>query len=398
MALTKVKGSSGELGAGHGSSDNVVYRAGINYESAGASSSVEGRAFYHDYRPLISDGADYNTDGVNMFFGFGAGNFTMAPDSGAIGTYNLHTSHNIGFGAQALGQLTTGYKNTAIGTNALRYNTQGYGNSALGRDASHNLTTGFENTSSGFTALFGVTTGNYNVGVGSGSGYNNLAGHGNVSVGRRAAYNRTTGNYNTTLGHLAGTGHTAGGYNTHIGHQASNNGITTANYTTLVGSRFSGLPNSDNLVVLGDGEGNEVLRVDLDGTGKSKLDIVAKDSTAYNLSSATAQIDSGSTILMRSITNVGNALVQFVAQSRVGQMYSRWVYWGGVTQNVSLIQDTTEVVRWNSVGDIQQRVNSSAAALGINQTMTFELVSNTSLKIKVRGTDGTTRSVALTLA
>jgi len=43
-------------------------------------------------------------------------------------------------------------------------------------------------------------------------------------------------------------------------------------------------------------------------------------------------------------------------------------------------------------------VPSSADALGTNSTMTFELTSNTSLTIKVRGTDGTTRSVALTLA
>ena len=43
-------------------------------------------------------------------------------------------------------------------------------------------------------------------------------------------------------------------------------------------------------------------------------------------------------------------------------------------------------------------VPASANALGTNSTMTFELTSNTELKIKVRGTDGTTRSVSLTLA
>ena len=41
---------------------------------------------------------------------------------------------------------------------------------------------------------------------------------------------------------------------------------------------------------------------------------------------------------------------------------------------------------------------SSASALGTNSTMTFELTSNTSLKIFVRGSDGTTRSTTLTLA
>lgn len=43
-------------------------------------------------------------------------------------------------------------------------------------------------------------------------------------------------------------------------------------------------------------------------------------------------------------------------------------------------------------------VPASASALSTNSTMTFELTSNTELKVKVRGTDGTTRSVSLTLA
>lgn len=43
-------------------------------------------------------------------------------------------------------------------------------------------------------------------------------------------------------------------------------------------------------------------------------------------------------------------------------------------------------------------VPASASALSANSTMTFELTSNTELKVKVRGSDGTTRSVSLTLA
>lgn len=41
---------------------------------------------------------------------------------------------------------------------------------------------------------------------------------------------------------------------------------------------------------------------------------------------------------------------------------------------------------------------ATAPTLTVNSTMSFELTSNTSLKIVVRGTDGTTRSVSLTLA
>ena len=58
----------------------------------------------------------------------------------------------------------------------------------------------------------------------------------------------------------------------------------------------------------------------------------------------------------------------------------------------------TERMRLDSSGNLIYRVNGTAPTLSTNSTMSFELTSNTSLKIVVRGTDGTTRSVSLTLA
>jgi VCBS repeat-containing protein len=49
-------------------------------------------------------------------------------------------------------------------------------------------------------------------------------------------------------------------------------------------------------------------------------------------------------------------------------------------------------------GNWIQEVNGTAPALAVNSTMTLELTSNTALKLVVRGTDGVTRSVTLTLA
>lgn len=49
-------------------------------------------------------------------------------------------------------------------------------------------------------------------------------------------------------------------------------------------------------------------------------------------------------------------------------------------------------------GNLIQFLTGTAPTLDTNSTMTFELTSNTSLKISVRGSDGVTRSVALTLA
>jgi len=52
----------------------------------------------------------------------------------------------------------------------------------------------------------------------------------------------------------------------------------------------------------------------------------------------------------------------------------------------------------NITGNLVTTVNSAAPTLSTNSTMSFQLVSNTQLNILVRGSDGTTRSVALTLS
>jgi hypothetical protein len=65
----------------------------------------------------------------------------------------------------------------------------------------------------------------------------------------------------------------------------------------------------------------------------------------------------------------------------------------GSTQNTTVHQSLTVSGTQNVFG-----LPSSASALGTNSTMTFERTNDTTLTIKVRGSDGTTRSVALTLA
>ena len=58
----------------------------------------------------------------------------------------------------------------------------------------------------------------------------------------------------------------------------------------------------------------------------------------------------------------------------------------------------TQAMTLDASGNLITTVNSAAPTLSANSTMSFELTSNTSLKIVVRGTDGVTRSVSLTLA
>ena len=65
-----------------------------------------------------------------------------------------------------------------------------------------------------------------------------------------------------------------------------------------------------------------------------------------------------------------------------------------------LVFATTSVERgrFTAAGDFVFSVNNTAPSLSANSTMSFELTSNTSLKVVVRGTDGVTRSVSLTLS
>lgn len=68
--------------------------------------------------------------------------------------------------------------------------------------------------------------------------------------------------------------------------------------------------------------------------------------------------------------------------------------------SVSLTLSTGGTVRgkFDSSGNFIHQVNATAPALTANSTLTYELTSDTTLKIFVRGTDGLTRSVSLTLA
>ena len=78
--------------------------------------------------------------------------------------------------------------------------------------------------------------------------------------------------------------------------------------------------------------------------------------------------------------------------------------------NLSIMADTdtgvikfsaggnTERARIDSVGNLIQTVNTTAATLTTNQTLTFSIVNDSLLRISVRGSDGTTRTATLALA
>jgi hypothetical protein len=61
------------------------------------------------------------------------------------------------------------------------------------------------------------------------------------------------------------------------------------------------------------------------------------------------------------------------------------------------ITNATERVRIDTSGNMIQEVNTTAATLTVNETLTFSIVDNSTLRISVRGSDGTTRTATVAL-
>lgn len=395
---------------------DVLYRTGINYESRavtpetadwtpqydgwnnGIVEKIESRTWYHDYRPTIADGADFNTDGCNFFMGPGAGNLTMKPDKAAIGDYKLHCSHNYGIGLQALGKLTTGYKNTAFGTNVGRALTEGYYNTGTGRDALHNCTIGNSNTMNGMTCGYGIVEGSYNSNYGTQAGYNNKNGSGNTKIGARSGFDQLEGDNNIYLGYQSARGQLAGIRNIIIGYQSTNNGVTTASYNTIIGSMIVGLDNVSYQTVLADGAGNISYLNNPSGTKAAKHDVIGRDPTVIDLLALDAQQDKGTTVRVLNTSN-GNSFAQVVLQSRVGQAFTRLVAWGSQNAKLSLVHNSVEAARVEVDSSMQIKAGTvDTPALASNRMMGFELAAdNSTLKIKIRDNNGAIKSVTLNL-
>lgn len=80
-------------------------------------------------------------------------------------------------------------------------------------------------------------------------------------------------------------------------------------------------------------------------------------------------------------------------------MFSPVVGGGAGNGVLAFYCNDTERLRMTATNaSLVSTVDSTAPTLSTNSTMSFELTSNTSLKVVVRGTDGVTRSVSLTLA
>jgi fibronectin-binding autotransporter adhesin len=90
------------------------------------------------------------------------------------------------------------------------------------------------------------------------------------------------------------------------------------------------------------------------------------------------------------------------SDNSTGSVFSTSAYarllWGIGAYPIIFATANTERARIDASGNLIQTVNTTAATLSTNGTMTISIVNNTTLKFSVRGSDGTTRSATLTLA
>ena len=172
----------------------------------------------------------------------------------ATGT-NLTGTNNTAVGYEALPVNTKGNSNVAVGYQSLDANTTGSNNTAIGTSTLISNITGSNNTAVGNSAL-STNTANNNTAVGSNVLTKNTSGTDNTAVGTNTliSLDNISASNNTVVGANALYLLTSGTNNVSLGDNFTSNrgGLTTATYTTTVGSaNTSGTATtlSDNITV-----------------------------------------------------------------------------------------------------------------------------------------------------
>lgn len=190
----------------------------------------------------------------NTLVGVGAGKtMTTAINNTALGTFALMNA--------------TGSHNTALGCEAGENISSGQLNVAVGRQALFNCDTGSSNLAIGAGSLNTLTSGGFNVGVGENSLYGVTSGVRNVGIGEYAGQSITDGTANVCVGKNSGQGMTGGTANVFVSgnHSNTSTGITTGSWNVVLGNPTS-VGNVSNHFVAADGQGNDKLFVNSDGS------------------------------------------------------------------------------------------------------------------------------------
>lgn len=139
--------------------------------------------------PILHNYHGAGSNGLNIFLGPDAGNFTNGTGGGAA----IYGSANMGIGNSSLRSLTTGFYNAAVGPTTMMALTTGALNTAIGMSALQTNVSGNANTAVGCYALQQVTA-ELNTAVGYYALYSAGATANSVALGAYAGKYETAGN------------------------------------------------------------------------------------------------------------------------------------------------------------------------------------------------------------
>jgi hypothetical protein len=359
------------------------------------------------------------TGHANTRIGYKAGaNITTAIGCTLIGENagkDITTAINctaIGWDSQFVN--VSGQNNTSVGEDSLKYVT-GEGNTGVGYTAGYSIDTGVENSAYGPLSLYYVTTGDHNAAYGWGAGGFSGDSSRNVVMGYSALKALVVQNDNVAIGAEAGRTAT-GSRNIFIGRGAgygetASDRLVIANRTDSVSGTallygiMSGTTADQSLEVNG--------HLKIGSTAANGLSIINGAVTTALFErdgDATFRTGAGDGVMQWDWINASSGQVQLYLDSTTRALF-------GTTNNVRMGLTTNGTERLtvaNSTGRIGINESAPDYMLDVNGSfgftpgasvtpvdngdVVFELTSNTSLTVKAKGSDGTVRSVVLTLA
>jgi hypothetical protein len=165
--------------------------------------------------------------------------------------------------------------------------------------------------------------------------------------------------------------------------------------------------------------GTNVVTVSTNGAERARFDATGKFGISTNNPYSRLDVYTNTADELTSVFTTGVSDVNFrvgfgngqagssgTEQGKVGLFYLgngeaatvSFVRGGGATDaSIAFRTNGVERARIDELGNTIQRVNNTAATLTVNQTLTFSIVDDSTLRISVRGSDGTTRTATVAL-
>lgn len=172
-------------------------------------------------------------------------------------------------------------------------------NTGLGFEVLSNIASGEDNIGLGYNALKSTSNGNRNIGIGRSALASLSIGSDSIGIGEQALKNLVNGSTNISIGNQSGSNTpSTSSNNIFIGYKA---GYATSigNGNLLIGNSIMGEADLTNSVIIGNGNGDERIRIDsggnvgigTSGTVNAKFQVVPTNSSGISIASTDGSYD-----------------------------------------------------------------------------------------------------------